>query len=173
METLKNYYETCIKTDTMPNFEDLDECNINSMKRSFGFAAFKFEKSTSILKHSMLLSAAQITRAIKSVNKRLEFDKQLSNLRDITGGIGYNSEIPELIGWYRNEYVIRPERYPGDEIVIKLIIKNLSNGYCIKILEALKNSKEQLKADLFIIYKQRCGIRKTYTLKQLSDELKK
>jgi len=155
METLKNYYETRLKNESMPNFEDLDESILNSIKRSFGFAAWKFEKSTDKFKEAVLLSSAAALKMFRSVNKRLEFDKQLSNLRAITGGVAYNSEINELIEWYRNEYVIRPERYPGDEVVIRLIIKNLSNGYCITIIEAIKNSKAQLECELFIIDKQR------------------
>ena len=49
-----------------------------------------------------------------SINKYNEFEKQLNDLKAITGkDISNNEKIKDLVSWYRNEYVKRPEKYPG------------------------------------------------------------
>lgn len=96
-----------------------------------------------------------------SINKYNEFEKQLNDLKAITGkDISNNEKIKDLVSWYRNEYVKRPEKYPGDHIVLKILRGHIAYGFSLNV--AISNTYDELRGRLAIIDFKRNITRNSY-----------
>lgn len=76
-----------------------------------------------------------------------DYKRQINELNAVIGkNVEGNKFINELIEWYRKEYNKRPERYPGDEVVIKLIHDAVATGLTLNfsIMDAYIKLKKKL-----------------------------
>lgn len=90
----------------------------------------------------------------KSIKMQIEFEKQLNELKAITGkNIDGNEQIKALVNWFRKEFEKRPEKYVGDHIPIKITRDYVAKGYNLDL--ALKETYSKLIGEFEIIDRMR------------------
>lgn len=72
--------------------------------------------------------AQAFKRFTEAVKLQIELEKQLSNLKVLTGDTEEYEKINSLVAWNRNEFVKRPEKFTGDHIPIKIVEDNVAVG---------------------------------------------
>lgn len=83
-----------------------------------------------------------ITTAIRA---QMEYEKTLASIAALTGDI--NKKAEELVAWYRNEYMQRPDQYPGDLVPVEML-KNRIASTAETIDAAIKFVKGKLEEEL-------------------------
>jgi hypothetical protein len=99
------------------------------------------------MKAKLLKKLRKKIRIEEMCGKSHEFAKQMNELNTVMGKNVESDEcIIDLIEWYKKECQARPEKYGGDEIVIKAIREAALTGLTLNF--SLMEAYRVLKANL-------------------------
>lgn len=98
-------------------------------------------------KNLFVVSLMKFSKQIKQLN---DFDSAMIKLMVISGKDQKdNKEVNNCIEWFRNEFVKRPEKYPGDNVVVQLVYKYAATG--LTVSQSVEQTYSNLKGELSII----------------------
>ena len=75
----------------------------------------------------LILSAFKT--AFFTIKLQSEFERETAIISKITGHNENNEKIDELILWYRGEFAKTTNKYPGDQVPIRIVMDYVLKGY--------------------------------------------